>query len=169
MSRTIYDPIVADVSADRRKQAQEEFGRHLVEQRNFMAALVRKWIETDSKFPIPIYDRMLDRVRRMDAETRADVASIALLMADQVVKALLGTFDLGNDTQTDGRCINYAVIAQARPPDTDEVQEEVDINRGEPVIAVWNAYTRWLSRYAPSELRASTPRGCAQKDPRNGR
>jgi len=50
MNRSIYDAITHDVAPARREEAQEAFGRHLVEQRNRMAALVRKWIETDSRF-----------------------------------------------------------------------------------------------------------------------
>ena len=156
MTRTIYDPIVADVSSEKREHAQEEFGRHLIEQRNRMALLVRKWIQTDAKFPVPLYDRLIDRIRKMDTASRSDVASIALLMADQIISAILIAFDLGDEMQTGERLVNYAIVAQIREPNSDEVIEEVDVNRGEPIAAVWKTYNRWLSRYAPAELRPCT-------------
>ena len=165
MTRSLYHPISADVAPERRKEAQEDFGRHLVEQRNRMASLVRKWIETDMRFPVPVYDRLLDRVRRMDAAVRADVASIALLMGDQIVSAVLTAFDRGDDMRADGRCVNYAVVSQLRDPGSDDVCEEVDVNRGEPVVAVWKAYARWLSRFAPVELRPRTTGESRLKDP----
>jgi hypothetical protein len=65
MQNSIYEPIAADVDADRRRQVQEDFGRHIVENRNRMAELVRKWIEADVTFPIPIYDRLIDKVRQL--------------------------------------------------------------------------------------------------------
>jgi hypothetical protein len=153
MSRTIYDPIVSDVGTERRKQVQEDFGRHLVEQRNQMAELVRKWIETDTKFPIPIYDRLLNRIKQLDPAMRADIASISLLMADQIVTGVLFAFSKGDEMQTNNKSVNYAVIAQLRNSGSDEILEQIDVNRGEPALAVGKAYTRWLSRYAPSSLR----------------
>lgn len=152
MSRR-YDPIVADVNVEVRERVQAEFGRHLVEQRNRVASQVRKWIETDTKFPIPIYDRVVERVRKLDAKTRADVASICLLMADQIATGILATFAGGDEMQTDGRVVNYAIVAQFRQPGSDEVTGQVDVNRGEPVIPLWDRYKRWLNRFAPSALR----------------
>ncbi len=159
MTHTIFDPLLPNVGIDKRQRAQEDFGRHLVEQRNQMATIVRKWIETDAKFPIPIYDRMIDRVRQMDAPSRADVASVALLMADQIVTAILVAFDMGDEMRSDGKCVNYAIVAQIREAGSDEVIEDLDVNRGEPVIATWNAYKRWLSRYASSDVRPVASRG----------
>ena len=156
MTRSVYDVIVDDVEPKRREQIQEDFGRHLVEQRNRMASLVRKWIESDTKFPVPVYDRLIDRVRQLDAATRADIASVSLLMADEIVGAVLAVFARGDEMFVDSRLANYAVVAQFRRPGSDDVVEEVDVNRGKPVIAIWDRYKRWLSRYAPSELRART-------------
>jgi len=153
MMRSTFDPLFQDVRPERRRQAQDDFGRHLVEQRNRMAALVRKWVETDARLGIPIHDRLLGRVKRLDAETRADIASIALLMADQILAAALTVFDRGEGMCADGKCVNYAVVAQIREPGTLSVSEEVDVNRGEPVLAVWKAYAQWLARFAPVELR----------------
>lgn len=153
MTRSIYDPIVQDVSEERREMAQEEFGRHVVELRNRMAQAVRKWIETDAKFPIPIYDRLIGRIRHLPPETRADIASVSLLMADQIASAVLIAFAGSDDMRAGDRLVNYAVIAQSRDPGSHEVVEEVDINRGEPVAALWDQYKRWLSRFAPSDLR----------------
>jgi hypothetical protein len=166
MARTIFDAIVPDVDSERRKQVQEDFGRHVVEQRNRMAALVRKWIESDAKFPIPVYDRLLDRIRRLDPTVRADIASISLLMADQIVSAVLGTLDGGSYARTNDAVVNYAVIAQLRTPDSDDVIEEVDVNRGKPTIPLWDYYKRWLGRYAPSELR---PRATIREGPEDRR
>jgi len=164
MIRTMYEPLAGEVVPDQRKNAQDDFGRHVIEQRNRMAVLVRQWIETDKRFPVPVYDRLLDRVRPMDAQIRAEVASIALLMADQIVTAVLTAFDKGDDMTADGMFVNYAIIAQKRKPGSDEVFEEVDVNRGEPVLAVWKAYGRWLNRFAPADLRASCSRGEPPKE-----
>ena len=147
MARSIYDPIVGNVSEERRRQAQEEFGRHLIEQRDRMAVLVRKWIETDSKFPVPIHDRLLDRIRRLPSSTRADIASISLLMSDQVVSAMLAVFARGDETRINDRVVNYAIVAQVRERGSEALIDEVDINRGQPVIALWDDYKRWLSRF----------------------
>jgi hypothetical protein len=156
MTNTFNDPIVDDIDPVRRAKIQEDFGRHLVEQRNRMAALVRKWIETDAKFPVPLYDRLLARVRKLDDSVREDVASISLLMADQIVRAILTCFARGDDMRSDGKVVNYAIVAQSRSIGSDVIIEEVDVNRGEPVIAIWDQYSRWLSRYAPSDVRAVT-------------
>ncbi len=153
MTRSIYDPIVDDVSPERREKAQEDFGRHVVELRNRMAKAVRKWIETDAKFPIPIYDRLIDRIRQLPPETRADVASISLLMADQIVSAVLIAFAGSDDMRAGERLVNYAIIAQSRDPGSHDVVEEIDINRGEPIASLWDRYKKWLSRFAPSDLR----------------
>src|SRR5882724_3049456 len=149
---SIQDPIFPDISTKRREQAQEDFGRHLVEQRNRMAARVRKWIESDAKFPIPLYDRLIDRIRELDSKTREDVASIALLMADEILWAALTVFGTGEDTRMDGKVVNYTVVAQVRRPGTEDILEQVDIDRGEPVIVLSKEYKRWLSRHAPTEL-----------------
>ncbi len=156
MSRSIYDPILADVSVERREKVQEEFGRHVVEQRNRMASLIRKWIETDTRFPIPVYDRLLDRVRELEPSVRADIASIALLMSDQTVTAVLSVFAKGEEMRSDDKVASYAIVSQCREPGCDEVIDQVDVNRGKPVVALWDEYKRWLGRYAPSDLR---PRG----------
>jgi hypothetical protein len=160
----MYDPVLPDVDEPRRERVQEDFGRHVVEQRNRMAALVRQWIEDDKRFPTQIYDRLLDRVRELDPAFRSDIASVALLMADQIVEAVLGTFDLGDYAHSDDRLVNYAIIAQFRMAGSEEVIDEVDVNRGQPVIAVWKSYKRWLSRYAPVELR---PRLLEEEGPTN--
>jgi hypothetical protein len=161
MKRSTNDPVSSNVDRKRREEAQEVFGRHIVEQRNRMAVRVRRWIETEERFPLPIYDHLLDRVRKMDPAVRADVASIALLMADQIVSAVLTAFDGGDEMIADGQFVNYAVVAQMREPGSDKVLSEVDVNRGDPIIAVWNAYSKWLSRYAPTELRAVSARAKA--------
>ncbi len=166
MSHSIYDPILPDVSVERREKIQEEFGRCVVEQRNRIASLVRKWIETDSKFPIPIYDRLLDRVKKLDPSTRADIASISLLMSDQIVSAVLAIFAKGDEMHVNDKIVNYAIIAQLRDPGCDEVIDEVDVNRGKPVVAFWDEYKRWLNRFASSDVRpvASSGGGSAANE-----
>ncbi|SRR5258705_292836 len=156
MSRTIFDPIVANVSEGERAAVQQLFGRHVVEQRNRMAVLVRRWIESDLKHPLPIYDRLIDRVRALDEGTRHDIASIALLMADEIASAILIVFAGSDDLRDNGKCINYAIVAQSRAPDSDDVDVETDVNRGDPITPLWNDYKRWLNRFAPTELRATT-------------
>lgn len=156
MALTIHDAIVEDTDADNRNQVQQDFGRHIIEQRNRMAAHVRKWIETDTKFPIPLYDRLIDQFRRMDASIRAEVASVALLMADLIVSAILTAFDLGDEMRAKNLVANYAIIAQYRTPGSDDVIKQVDVNRGKPIIAVRNQYKQWLSRFTPSDLRPRT-------------
>jgi hypothetical protein len=160
MNQDISDPLLPDVDANDRRAAQDDFGRHVVEQRNRMAALVRKWIESDTRFPVPLYDKLIERIRQLDASTRSDIASIALLMADQIVGAVLGTFDGGDDMTVDGKetCVNYAIVAQLHRIGSDEVSEQFDINRGEPVIAIWKSYNRWLSKFADSAVRAVSSR-----------
>jgi hypothetical protein len=153
MTTTIYDPILPLVSAERRLEMQEALGRHLVEARNRMAEVVKQWIDGDRHYPIPIYDRILDRVRQLEPSLRADVKSVALLMADEIVSAVLSVFDGGDDAFITGLACNYAIVAQLRNPDSDNVIEQIDVNRGEPVLAIWNNYKKWLSRYAPTELR----------------
>jgi len=165
MIHSIYDPIMQDVAESRRKELQEEFGRHVVEQRNRMATLVRQWIETDKRFPIPIYDRLLDHIRAFDPAMRSEIASISLLMADQIVEAVLGTFDLGDYAKANDKLVNYAIIAQYRMQGSDDVIEDIDLNRGRPVIAIWDRYRRWLNRYSPTELR---PRLSAGEEPGSG-
>jgi hypothetical protein len=123
-----------------------------------MAAQVRKRIETDTKFPVPIYDRLLDRIRGLDSGVRADIASISLLMADEIVAAVLATFAGGDEMQSGSVAVNYAIVAQTRYARSDDVIEQIDINRGKPVIAIWDRFKRWLNRYAPSDLRATTIR-----------
>jgi hypothetical protein len=169
MIRDLLEPIFPGADDETRKRAQEEFGRHLVERRNRMAALVRNWIEDDVKFPVPIFDRIIDRVRQMDAASRADVASTALLMADQVVVAILGAFALGDDMRADGKCINYAIVAQLRKPGSHEILDEIDVNRGTPAIAIWDMYKRWLSRYAVPDVRPAVGRSieAVAEDPRH--
>jgi hypothetical protein len=152
--RTIRDTIAPDVAEDVRKRAQEDFGRHLVQQRNQVAARVREWIETDAAFPIPMYERLVVKVRQLDDSMRKDVASIALMMADEVVTGVLNLFSLGNDMTSDDKTVNYAIVRQARHPESDDVVEQIDIDRGAPSVYLADSYKRWLSRYAPSELRA---------------
>ena len=158
MQNSIYDPIADDVDEARRSEVQEDFGRHLVENRNRMAELVRKWIETDAAFPIPIYDRLLDQVRQLDPSMREAVASISLLMADQIVSGVLATFDKGDEMRALGSVVNYAIVAQIRRPSQQAPIENVDVNSGKPVIAMWDRYKKWLSRFAPSKLRATLNR-----------
>jgi hypothetical protein len=134
MARTVDEPLIDGIDPERRKRLQEEFGRHLVEHRNYMAALVRQWIEADKRYPVPMYDRLLERVRHLDHATRADVASIALLMADQIVSAVLATFARGDEMRVNADLVNYVIIAQIRRRESDEVVEEVDVNRGEPLV-----------------------------------
>jgi hypothetical protein len=155
---TIYDPISPDVTVARRKQVQEDFGRHIAECRNRMAALVREWIETDASFPIPIYDRLINRIKGLDPGTRADIASIALLMADEMITAVLMAFGRDDDMRSGDSVVNYAIVAQVRGPSSDEVDEQVDVNRGKPVIAIWDEYKRWLSRHTPAALRTTAAR-----------
>src|SRR5260221_12153524 len=97
MSQTVFDPITPDVTAERREYVQEEFCRHLMEQRNRIASVVREWIETDKKFPIPIYEVLISRIRHLDARTRADVASVSLLMADEIITGVLALFARGEE------------------------------------------------------------------------
>ena len=75
MHRTIFDPVAIDVDRPTRERVQEDFGKHVVERRNQMAELIRRWIETDMKFPVAIYDRLLDRVRFLNPSVRSDVAT----------------------------------------------------------------------------------------------
>jgi hypothetical protein len=161
MTRCINDPLAPEVSEERRSQVQEDFGRHLVEERNRFAALVRKWIETDAKFPVPIYDRLLDRVRALDPPLRRDVASVALLMADEVVKGILEVFSRSDVTRAGHQVVNYAIVAQSRDPQSETVLDEVDVNRGRPVIPIWDEYKKWLSLYAPPDLRPRSGHGQA--------
>ena len=91
MTRRIYDTILPDVDEAERARVQEDFGRHVVEHRNRMAALVRKWIVTDAKLPIPIYDRLLQRVRRLGPSLREDIVSTSLLMV-KWLRSLSGGF-----------------------------------------------------------------------------
>jgi hypothetical protein len=153
MGLEIQNRILPDVPTDRRRAAQEEFGRRLIGQRDQMALLVRKWIETDAKFPIPIHDRLLDRIRGLDAATRSDVASVSLLMADQIVMAILAVFAKGT-ADADGIAVDYAIIAQIHKANSDDVMEQLDVNRGRPIIAIWNEYKAWLSRYSTATARA---------------
>jgi hypothetical protein len=155
MATTIFEPLCPNVRSARRSQVQEAFGRHLVEQRNRMAKLVRDWIETDRKYPIPIHDRIIDRVRQLDPSIRRDVAAVALLMADEIVSGVLTAFARGDDLLIDGQLVNYAILAQLRDASSERIVEQVDVNRGDPVMAIWDQYKRWLSRYAPSDLRGS--------------
>src|SRR6266436_2086281 len=140
MQNSIYDPIAEDVDTARRNQVQEDFGRHIVENRNRMAELVRRWIETDATFPIPIYDRLIDKVRQLDPSMRETVASISLLMADQIVSGVLATFDKGDEMRAEGSIVNYAIVAQIRRPGHETFIENVDVNCGKPVIAMWDRY-----------------------------
>jgi hypothetical protein len=153
-NRTTRDTIAPDALEGVRKRAQEAFGRHLIERRDLVAARVREWIETDAAFPIPMYDRLVAKVRQLDDSMRRDVASIALMMADEIVAGVLSAFDLGNDTTAGDKSVNYAIVAQACGPGSDDVLEQIDINRGDPSVHVSDTYKRWLSRYAPAELRA---------------
>ena len=156
MCASIFQPVAKDVDAATRSRIQEEFGRHVVENRNRMAELVRKWIETDAKFPTPIYDRLIEKIRQLDPPMREAVASVALLMADQIVSGVLATFDKGDDMRSGDSIVNYAVVALIRRPEGAEQIEKVDVNCGKPVIAMWDRYKKWLSRFAPSRLRAIT-------------
>lgn len=74
-------------------------------------------------------------------------------MADQIVTAVLIAFAGSDDMRAGDSLVNYAIIAQSRDPGSHDVVEEVDINRGEPIAALWDRYKKWLSRYAPSDLR----------------
>jgi len=167
MHRTIHDPIVKDVDSAVRAETQETFGRHIVENRNRMAELARQWIEGLAQFPIPIYDRLLDRIRCLDPSVRADVASISLLMADQIVSGILSTFDKGDEMKAGDAIVNYAVIAQIRHPGDEVVVETIDVNCGRPVMAMWDRYKKWLTRFAPSRLRAvaSVRRTDSEREP----
>jgi len=150
---TLDDPIGSEVSPVERAFAQEAFGREIIERRNAVAVLIRNWIETDEKFPIPIYDRLIERLRHLDGPTRSDIASVALLMADEMTRNILETFDRDRE-----RVANYAIVAQMRRLGAAHVTDEIDINRGNPRIGLTWMYKRWLSRFAPSELRAGSSR-----------
>lgn len=153
---TTFDPIFPNITVDERQSAQEDFGRHVIEQRNRMAAIVQRWLAGEARFPVPLYDCLLDRLKGLDPVSRADVASVVLLMADQIVGAVLGTFDGSDDFRAGNRLVNYAIVAQIREPGSLEVSHQIDLNRGKPVLPVWDRYKRWLSRYAPTSLRANS-------------
>jgi hypothetical protein len=154
--QTTHSPLFPEVTPERREALQEAFGRHIARERDREAARVRQLIEGDRKFWLPLYDRMLGRLRQLDPATRADVASAALLMADEIVTGILTVFDGSDSHAFEGGLVNYAIVAQLRDSQSLEVREQVDVNRGDPVIAVWDQYKKWLSRYTPSELRASS-------------
>lgn len=154
MHSTVSDSLFSNVTIERRRLAQEEFGRHLIAARNRMAKTVLLRLETGGAHPIPLIERRLAPIRFMNSEQLAAVKCAVLDGADEIVKAMLMLFAAGNDTIAhDGNVANYAIVVQARSPDSDVVKESIDINRGEPLCVLWNEYKKWLSRYAPSELR----------------
>ena len=114
MIRSIYSPIVTDVPPERRKEVQNDFGRHIVEQRNRAVTQVREWLEGRRECPMPIYRRHVERVKELDATARSDSLAVAVMAADFVLSAVLTTFDLGDDMRVDAGCVNYAVVAQKR-------------------------------------------------------
>ena len=63
-------------------------------------------------------------------------------------------FDKGGDMHFDDALVNYAVIAQVPLKGSDLVGRLIDVNCGKPVLAAWDRYKKWLSRFAPSALRA---------------
>lgn len=154
MKRTIYDPITVDVPEKLREVAQEEFGQHLIECRNRVASQIIDWIEGGKRFPIPMYDRLLEKLRASDPEIRANISAIALLMADEMVSGVLMVFSRSDDFRAGNTAVNYSIVAQMRAVGSDDVIEEVDVTRGTPIIVIWDMYKRWLSRFAPSNLRA---------------
>jgi hypothetical protein len=142
----VFDPIFSNVSRDRRSTLQGFLGKHIVSQRDRMANIARAWVKGDQPHPMPIHERVLARIRALDPSTRSDVWYVALLVSDAVSGAVMATFDAPDYFLVEGRRVNYAIVAQMLDADA-EVIEQVDLNRGSPVIALWDAYRKWVSRY----------------------
>jgi hypothetical protein len=154
MSHSIDSPLTEDVSPAVRAQFQEYFGRHIVQARDRMASIIINRLFGDANHPIPVVDRKLAPIRSYSRDEQAAIKAAVLDAADQMVAAVLTVFSQGNDTSIGGsRVVNYAIIAQERVEGSDTVVHQIDINRGEPVIAIFDNYRKWLSRYSSSELR----------------
>jgi hypothetical protein len=144
--QSLNQPVIPGSDPSRRAHMQQELGRHISDQRRRMIDLIHRWIETDIPYPLPIYNRRLDRIKALPPELRADIAVVCEVMADNLASALLAVFDGGIDRHIDDYAVNYAIIAQLFTPESDLVIEQIDINRGQPSIALWNEYKRWKTR-----------------------
>jgi len=121
-----------------------------------MAAVVLERLAGTRRHPVPLVNRVVDQVRALEPATREAVARVVMDAADEIVMGILNLFASGNDAEMDGFVVNYAILAQIRKPESDEILEEVDINRGEPLVVIWNQYRKWLTRYCPSHLRTAS-------------
>jgi hypothetical protein len=162
------NPIVGDevrsdwpTSPDQRRELLfEAFGMHLCRARNRAAASMRQTIEGDSKYPVPVYERMIVRLRMLPREVRADIASAILLFVDDAISDVLAALgSTGDSNQLGDTCLNYRITAEVKDRETQEQLEEFTLNRGPTLGALWKQYDKWLARYAPSELRARSVPG----------